>query len=295
MRGSGWPTSAGPSVSPPRNWSKVRSTSSPDGSRFQAWRSRGSPSRGSTVAIRISPPSSSRTTSAVTAHWPRDGFAGLHSSGSSEVSRDQAARSASSSSDVTLLEGFEDPLAVASAEGQALVADAEDRVIVVGARAVDDLDQVEPGGLGAALGGVDAARGGLERVAIPAVVLGMGGREVAVYVSEAAVEVPLPGRHPPARGDGAADGEDQEHDQHDDEPGGHGSITSGKPVADLGEHRARVEMCPDLALDALERVVDRLAVAVDHLADHGVRVAVEVEREDARLEVREHRAQARDQ
>src|SRR3954454_1932198 len=169
--------------------------------------------------MRISPPSSSRTTRAVTAHWPRDGVAGLHSSGSSEVSRDHAARSASSSSGLTpapaaaaarrpagspLFQGFQDPLAVAAAEGQALVADAEDRVIVVGARAVDDLDQVEPGGLRAALGGVDPARGGLERVAIPAVVLGMGGREVAVYVSEAALEVPLPGRHPPARGDGAA-------------------------------------------------------------------------------------------
>ena len=125
-------------------------------------------------------------------------------------------------------ERLQDPLAVAAAEGQALVADAEDRVVVVGARAVDDLDQVELGGLRAALGRVDPARGGLERVALPAVVFGVGGREVAVDLDEAALEVPLPGRHPPARGDGAADGEDQEYDQDDDEPGGHGSITSGK-------------------------------------------------------------------
>ena len=88
------------------------------------------------------------------------------------------------------LAGLQDPLAVAAAEGQALVADAEDRVVVVGARAVDDLDQVELGGLRAALGGVDPACGGLERVALPAVVLGVGGREVAVDLGEAALEVP---------------------------------------------------------------------------------------------------------
>ena len=59
-----------PNRSPSRNCSRVRSTVRPDGSRFQACRSTRTPSR-TTFATRMSPPSSSRISSAVTAHWPR--------------------------------------------------------------------------------------------------------------------------------------------------------------------------------------------------------------------------------
>src|SRR5215203_1584976 len=72
-----------------------------------------------------------------------------------------------------LLEGFEHPLAVAAAEGQALGADAEHRVVVVGARPVDDQDELEVGRLVAALGRVAAAGRGLEGAALPAAVLGV--------------------------------------------------------------------------------------------------------------------------
>ena len=79
-----------------------------------------------------------------------------------------------------------DPLAVAAAERQLLVAAAEDRLVLVGARAVEDLDELQLGRLAAALGGVDAARGLLERVAVPAAVLRGGRREVAVDLLERA-------------------------------------------------------------------------------------------------------------
>src|SRR5919109_2551690 len=55
------------------------------------------------------------------------------------------------------------------------------------------------------------------------------------------------------------------------------------------------QMCADLALDPLERIVDGLAVAADLLADGRVRVPVEVEREHARLELGQHRRQAGDE
>ena len=90
------PTHGSPSVSPARNWSAVRSTSSPDGSRFQAWCSPGRwlPWTG---AIRMSPPSSDWTTNALTPHCPREDHSGVHSSGSSEVARLQLARMAAAS------------------------------------------------------------------------------------------------------------------------------------------------------------------------------------------------------
>ena len=52
---------------------------------------------------------------------------------------------------------------------------------------------------------------------------------------------------------------------------------------------------PTLRLTRCERVVDGLAVAPELLADAGVGVPVEVEREHAGLEVGEHGGQARDQ
>src|SRR3954454_24753885 len=54
-------------------------------------------------------------------------------------------------------------------------------------------------------------------------------------------------------------------------------------------------MDADLALDALEGVVDRLGVAVELLADHLVGVTVEVERQHAALELGENAGQAGDQ
>src|SRR6476646_5804864 len=57
----------------------------------------------------------------------------------------------------------------------------------------------------------------------------------------------------------------------------------------------RREMRPDLALDALEGVVDGLAVAPDALPHLLVGVAVEVEGENARLEIAQGAGQAVDQ
>ena len=77
------------------------------------------------------------------------------------------------------------PLAVATAEREALVAAAEDRLVLVGARAVEHLDERELRRLGpAALLGVDAAGGLLERVAVPAAVRGGGRGEVPVDLRE---------------------------------------------------------------------------------------------------------------
>jgi hypothetical protein len=52
-------------------------------------------------------------------------------------------------------------------------------------------------------------------------------------------------------------------------------------------------MGANLALDALEGVVDRLGVALEPLGDHLVGVAVEVEREHPALEVRQDPGDAR--
>ena len=54
-------------------------------------------------------------------------------------------------------------------------------------------------------------------------------------------------------------------------------------------------MRTDLALDALEGIVDGLAVAAQALADVGVGVPVEVEREHARFKLREDGRQAGDE
>src|SRR4051794_33010561 len=54
---------------------------------------------------------------------------------------------------------------------------------------------------------------------------------------------------------------------------------------DLRGDAARFEVSSDLALDALQRVVDRLSVAIEPAGDRLVRVAVEVERQHRALEL----------
>ena len=91
--------------------------------------------------------------------------------------------------------------------------DAEDRLVLVGARAVDDLDERRASsGSRAALGGVDAgARRPRASSRSQPLSSACGGREVAVDLGEAALEAPSRARASCAsRGDGAADGE---HDQ----------------------------------------------------------------------------------
>ena len=61
------------------------------------------------------------------------------------------------------------------------------------------------------------------------------------------------------------------------------------------EHGARGEVLADLALDALERVVDGLRIAVDELADLLVGAALEIQREHAALERRQAGAEAADE
>ena len=100
-------------------------------------------------------------------------------------------------------------------------------MVVVGARAVDDLHQLQRAGVRAAvLGGVGLARGLLERRALPAVVLRVRGREVAVDLLEVGFEATLVVLElAPAR-DRTPDREhdDHEHDDHDDDlPGLHGA------------------------------------------------------------------------
>ena len=81
-----------------------------------------------------------------------------------------------------------DPVVAAAAEREVLAAVGamtEDGLVVVGARAVDDLDELEVwvGSLPRSLG-EGRAGGGLEALALPAAVLGVGGREVAVDALE---------------------------------------------------------------------------------------------------------------
>ena len=103
----------------------------------------------------------------------------------------------------------------------ALARRAEDRLVLVGAGPVEDLHEQQLGGLGASLVGVDAAGGALERVAVPAAVLRGRIGEVVVGLLEPRPEARLGAlelhgaRHRPA------DGEQDEHDQDDDQPGGH--------------------------------------------------------------------------
>src|SRR3712207_2679883 len=73
-------------------------------------------------------------------------------------------------------------------------------------------------------------------------------------------------------------------DDEDDRCGGH-----------LVDDGASAQVHAHLALHALQRVVDRLRVAAEPAADLLVGAPVEVEREDARLELAERGAQAADE
>src|SRR5215218_10077961 len=73
------------------------------------------------------------------------------------------------------------------------------------------------------------------------------------------------------------------------------SARRGRAGGGLQQDVAGAQVRPDLALDPLERVVDRLRVAAQALADGLVAAAVEVEGEDARLELGERRRQAPDE
>src|SRR3954468_9022833 len=66
-------------------------------------------------------------------------------------------------------------------------------------------------------------------------------------------------------------------------------------VRRLKQHVPRLKVRPDLALDPLQRVVDGLRVAREPLGDRLVGVAVEVERQDGALELRQDARQARDE
>src|SRR4051794_30084481 len=70
------------------------------------------------------------------------------------------------------------------------------------------------------------------------------------------------------------------------------AVKSWTCVVTLSGDPARFEVSADLALHALERVVDRLRVAVEARRDRLVRIAVQVERQHRALELREHAGQA---
>ncbi len=98
---SGGRTTVTPSVtvSPGRNWPRVRSISKPEAQRFHQWYPVRSPSTWTSPSTR-SPPSRSFTTSVVTPHWSRSGLSGAHASldPGSAVSAPQLSRSAASMS-----------------------------------------------------------------------------------------------------------------------------------------------------------------------------------------------------
>src|SRR5688500_532764 len=58
---------------------------------------------------------------------------------------------------------------------------------------------------------------------------------------------------------------------------------------------SRTQVEADLALDALEGVVDRLRIAVETVTDRLVGMPVEIEGEDLALELREHAREAGDE
>src|SRR6188472_128521 len=70
---------------------------------------------------------------------------------------------------------------------------------------------------------------------------------------------------------------------------------SSSPAPDSRDDGALGLVGEDLPLHALERVVDRLAVAAERLGHLLVRVSVEVETERLRLEPRQRRAEAADE
>ena len=100
----------------------------------------------------------------------------------------------------------------------AAAADAEDGLVGVGAGLVDDLHQRELVDLvPRVLLGEDAAGGGFEPLAVPALVLRVRGGEVLVGLLDARVELRLGGREAASLRDRAADGEDQQDRPDDDQ------------------------------------------------------------------------------
>ena len=93
----------------------------------------------------------------------------------------------------------------------AAAAHEEVRLVGLGARPVDDLHEREVVDLVAGvLLGEDAAGGRLQPLAVPAVVLRVGGREVLVGLDDARAELRLRRGQPAALGDRAADGEQEQ-------------------------------------------------------------------------------------
>src|ERR671915_759235 len=115
---------------------------------------------------------------------------------------------------------LEHPVVAAAAEGQVLVAaargHAEDRLVVLGARRIDDLDQHQLLRLGAvALRRVCGAGRRLEPLARPASVRRVGGGEVLIDPRETTVEAAARGLELAPAGDPAPDRED-DHEQDED-------------------------------------------------------------------------------
>src|SRR3954470_21284422 len=90
------------------------------------------------------------------------------------------------------LRGRSDPVAVTATKDYPMVraarAHLEDRLVLVGPRPVDDLDELQLLGLGPQLLGRDPARGGLEVRPVPAAVARRRGGEVVVDPRQRAVE-----------------------------------------------------------------------------------------------------------
>ena len=155
----------------------------------------------------------------------------------------------------------------------------EDRLVLVGARLVDDLDEGQLLGVGPEALGDDLSRSSLQDRPIPATITRRSRDEILLHLRERTLERGAGAGELPVAGDDAAADQHGKDDQDDDEPE-HESSMSG-----LVQNGARIQVRADLALDALQRVVDRLAVAAEPLADVRVGVTVEVERQHARLEV----------
>src|SRR5256885_12310752 len=78
-----------------------------------------------------------------------------------------------------------------------------------------------------------------------------------------------------------------------------GASRRATSAADLNQcsrwNRARVQVRGDLALHALERIVDRFGVAIQAAGDLLVGAAVQVERPNRALEIRERAGEAADE
>ena len=133
--------------------------------------------------------------------------------------------------------------------------DGEDRLVLVGARLVDDLDEGQVLGVGPEARGDDLSRSSLQDRPIPATITRRSRDEILLHLRERTLERGAGAGELPVAGDDAATDQHGKDDQDDDEPE-HESSMSG-----LVQNGARIQMHVELALDALQRVVDRLEVA----------------------------------